>query len=169
MAPSIRTVQLSIDIQCPPDKVFAAVVDLPSYNEWLPKSDSFQGTTEFSETPVRTGTKYVEHSALGTRYGEVQKLDEAGHHVIFYQPMKMKPFFLGMELDITVNMNVLPADGDGSVLKREVRVQIPALLGLGGGVIEKKFEVESWRTMEVLKAYLEKNETAKADKKPDED
>ena len=167
MAPLIRTVHLSIDIQSPPDKVFAAVIDLPKYNAWLPKSTSFQGTTEFSETPPREGTKYEEHSSQGIRYGEIQKLDEAERHVIFHQPMKMKPLFLGVELDITVDMIATPADGNGCVLRREIHIQMPALLGLGAGLIVKQFEGESLRTMKFLKAYLEKEETVQVDKKTD--
>lgn len=158
MAPITRKVELSIDVECPPSAVFAAIVDLPNYNNWLPQSDVFRGTTEISDTPIRTGTKYTEHSSQGTRYGEVRELNEAERHVVFHQPMKLKPNVLGLELDVVVDMVAKEKEGGGCHLEREIRLQIPVLLGLAAGVVARKFEVESWRTMEVLKAFLEKTE-----------
>jgi uncharacterized protein YndB with AHSA1/START domain len=135
MAPVSRKVNLSIEIQRPPPIVFATLVDLPNYGSWLPQSGVFKGTTEVSDTPIRTGTKYIEHSPQGTRYGEVQALEEAERHVVFHQPMKLKPFILGLELDVVVEMFAKDREGDGCLLEREIRLQIPSILSLGASTI----------------------------------
>jgi uncharacterized protein YndB with AHSA1/START domain len=155
MAPVNRKVNLSIPIQSPPDRIFAMITDLPNYNNWLPHSDVFKGTTQVSETPVRTGTRYEEHSPSGTRFGEVQLLDTQNRHVVFHQPMKLKPFVLGLGLDVTVDMTVKNDENGGCVLDREVRLGIPTVMGLLSGVVLKQFKDESWRTMEQLKAFAE--------------
>lgn len=155
MAPVHRKIQLALDINAPPADVFAAIVDLPSYNTWLPQSGVFKGTTEVSESPVKAGTKYQEHSPSGTRYGEVQLLDSEQRHVVFHQPMKLTPSVLGLELDVTVDMIVRDSEGGGCRLEREIRLGLPPLLRLAPGLVEKQFREESWRTMLILKEHLE--------------
>jgi uncharacterized protein YndB with AHSA1/START domain len=159
-----RTINLTLDIDSPPSTIFAALIDLPSYNQWLPQSGVFKGTTEVSETPVRTGTRYEEHSPAGTRYGEVVELDAQARHVVFHQPMKLRPYALGLSLDVTVDMVVLDRDGGGATLNREIRLGIPAVLAVAHGIIADQFRVESLRTMQVLKEFLEKQGAAGAAK-----
>jgi uncharacterized protein YndB with AHSA1/START domain len=151
-----KTISVNLDVASPPATVFATITDLPGYNTWLPKSMAFKGTTEVSETPIKTGTTYVEHSPAGTRYGEVLELDEAAHRVIFHQPMKLRPNFLGLEMDIIVDMTVKAKKDGGSTLLREVRLDLPAAFAVVSGPVLKQFRDESLRTMQRLKEFLEK-------------
>jgi hypothetical protein len=159
MSAASRTINLSIEINAPPSVVFAALIDLPSYNSWLPHSDVFKGTTEVSDTPLRKGSTYIERSPQGVRNGDIPELDEAGRHVVFHQPMKLKPAVLGLELDIHVDMRAGEKEGGGCLLTRQIRLKIPFVLGLAGGLVAKQFETESLRTLEALKAYLEERQT----------
>lgn len=156
MASLTRTIVVKTPIAATPSKTFSLIIDLPGYNTWLPSSPAFKGTTEVSETPIRAGSTYVENGPAGTRYGTVTLLDEGDRHVRFSQPMKMKPAFLGVEIDITVDMKVLEAaEADGSVVVREVTLVFPWVMGLIIGSVAGQFEVEIKRTMEVMKRHLE--------------
>ena len=158
--PADRTINLTLDISAPADAVFGALIDLPGYNSWLPQSGVFKGTTEVSDTPLKTGSTYVEHSPSGTRFGEAEEVDFEGRHVVFHQPMKLRPFVLGIELDVTVDMRVTELEQDGvrsprCRLDRQIRLGIPLPLRLVAGTVEKQFRDESWRTMQLLKEHLE--------------
>src|SRR5688572_30069727 len=130
MAPVVRTIRVSTLITANPDTVFALIIDLPGYNKWLPHSTAYKGTTEVSDTPHVVGSKYVERSPAGTRYGEVYQLDHAERHVVFKQPMRLA---LGLEIQISVDMKVnetregstAGVDDVSSVVDRTVTLEFP--------------------------------------------
>lgn len=153
-----RVIAVSTPIAADPSAVFALIVDLPGYNKWLPSSPAFKGTTTVSETPVRVGTTYVEESPAGTRRGKVVALDNDARHVRFAQPMDMKPRFLGIKLDIIVDMKVLDEGEGGSVVEREVTLVFPWIMALAVGFVTKQFDVEIRRTMAIMKGHLESRE-----------
>jgi uncharacterized protein YndB with AHSA1/START domain len=148
------TIHLSIVIAAPRAKVFAVLTDLAAYSTWLPQSSAFKGTTSVSESPVRLGTTYLEPGPAGLRKGEVVEFEQDSK-VTFHQPMTMKPYFLGVVLDVRVEMVLKEGEGGGTVLERDVKLGYPVLLRLVRGLIDGEFRRESWRTMETLKEYVE--------------
>ena len=161
MTPVVRTIRVSTAIAAHPDTVFALIIDLPGYNNWLPHSTAYKGTTEVSDTPITIGSKYVERSPAGTRYGEVFQLDHAQRHVAFKQPMRLA---LGLEIQIRVDMKVSQI-GKGSdagtgiescVVDRTVRLEFPWYMSPVAGVVAGQFEVEIKRTMSEMRNYLER-------------
>ncbi|KAF4948805.1 hypothetical protein FGADI_9362 [Fusarium gaditjirri] len=160
MTPVVRTIQVSTPIAANPDSAFALIIDLPGYNDWLPHSTAYKGITEVSDTPIVVGSKYVERSPAGTRYGEVYQLDPAQHHVAFKQPMRLA---LGLEIQIRVDMKVneireestAGVDNVSSVVDRTVTLEFPWYMLPMAGVIAGQFEEEINRTMTEMKKYLE--------------
>lgn len=154
-APGTRKVKLTLEYSVSAATVFAAVVDLAGYDAWLPQSGVYKGTTSVSDAPLKTGSTYVEQSPSGTRHGEVRELDFGERHVLFHQPMRLRPYALGIEIDVLVDMRVVEVGGEGCRLEREVTLGFPLPLRLAAGMVERQFRDESWRTMERLKDYLE--------------
>jgi 3-methyladenine DNA glycosylase Tag len=52
-------------------RVFSLLVELRNYDEWLPRSSAFRGTSEIFPGPIAVGTTYVERGPLGVRHGIV--------------------------------------------------------------------------------------------------
>ena len=149
------TIHLTIPIHAPRTRVFNAITDLPSYSNWLPQSSAFKGTTEISESPARLGTTYIEQGPAGVRKGEIIEF-EAPTKVTFHQPMTLKPAALGLILDVRVEMT-LTEDMEGiTVLQRDITLGYPWPLWPFKAVIANEFRRESWRTLELLKGYVER-------------
>jgi uncharacterized protein YndB with AHSA1/START domain len=158
------TIHLSITINAPASEVFTIVADLPTYHNWLPESSAFKGTTQVSHNPVKLGTTYHEPGPAGTRKGEVIEFEPPGTgktgKITFKQPMSMKPYVLGMVLDVKVEMTVTEERtedqaGVKTVLKRDVSLSYPWALWALKPFIDAEFKKESLRTLESLKAYAE--------------
>ena len=66
--------KLTRDIAAPIDKVFARAIDFPGAYSWLPPCVS-SGCEFTSELPVRLGTTYVDHMALGDIKGKFIDFD----------------------------------------------------------------------------------------------
>lgn len=147
-------VHLTITIQAPRNKVFNTITDLASYSRWLPQSSAFKGTTEISDWPVKLGTTYIETGPAGVRKGEVVEFDPPAK-VTFHQPMTLKPAILGLVIDVRVEMT-LTEDIEGvTVLRRDIMLGYPWLLWPFKAAVANEFRRESWRTMELLKRYVE--------------
>ncbi|KAH8176904.1 polyketide cyclase / dehydrase and lipid transport domain-containing protein [Sarocladium implicatum] len=167
MAPVVRTISVSTPIAAKPDTVFALIIDLPGYNKWLPHSTAYKGTTEVSDAPIVVGSKYVEKSPAGTRYGEVSELDFAKRRVAFKQPMRLA---IGLELQIRVDMEVKEARAEtnssvgdvSSVVERTVGLEFPWYMVPVAGVVRGQFEEEIKRTMTEMKHYLERQAEERA-------
>jgi uncharacterized protein YndB with AHSA1/START domain len=147
-------IHLEITIAAPRSKVFAVLTDLPAFSEWLPQSSAFKGTTSVSESPVKLGTTYLEPGPVGLRKGEVVEFEEPSK-VTFHQPMSMKPYFLGIVLDVRVEMVLKEGEGGGTILERNVKLGYPAVFRPFKGLVDEEFRKESWRTMELLKKHAE--------------
>ena len=152
------TIHLTINIAAPRQKIFGVLTDLAAYSTWLPQSSAFKGTTSVFETPVRLGTTYLEPGPAGLRKGEVVEFDEPSK-VTFHQPMTMKPYFLGVVLDVRVEIVLKEGEGEETVLDRYITLGYPAVLRPFKVVVDGEFRRESWRTMELLKAHVESLES----------
>ena len=155
-----HTITISTTIAADADAVYALIVDLPNYDNWLPKSPVYHGITEIYESPITVGTTYIEKSPNGTRYGKVVAMDAPARHVRFRQAMKVWPEFLGLAIDVTVDIKVAhKAAGHGCEVHREVIVTLPWVFGPMSGSILGQFETEISRIMKELKDRYERPRT----------
>jgi len=150
------TIHLELSIAAPRATIFAILTDLPAYSTWLPPSSAFKGTTSVSSSPVGLGTTYLEPGPAGLRKGEIVEF-EAPRKVAFHQPMSMKPYFLGIVLDVRVEMNLEEGEGGVTLLKRDVQLGYPWVLWPFKVLVDNEFRRESWRTMELLKVHVEQS------------
>ena len=149
----VATLMLAIDVQAPAEKVFEAIVDLRGYGRWLDSSADYGGTIDVSDDPVTEGTTYAEPSRLGVRRGTVTEF-RAPELVTFDQPMTLRPRLFG-EIDIRVSYTLTSVAG-GVRVERAVMVTLPWVLRPVGPVVLARFRRESGRTMQALKAFVER-------------
>ena len=68
--------------------------------------------------------------------------------------MSIKPYFLGIVLDVRVEMSLKEENG-ATVLNRDVHLRYPWVLWPFKVLVDNEFRRESWRTLELLKKHLE--------------
>lgn len=76
--------ELERTIPAPMDAVFARLVDIDGYNDWLVGTDSMlRRTRQTSPGPPRPGTTFVDETSQGTQDGQIVEL-QAPHTVVFH-------------------------------------------------------------------------------------
>jgi uncharacterized protein YndB with AHSA1/START domain len=149
---SMVEIRMETEITCPPERIFAAIVDLRGYDRWLNRSASFAGITDISSDPITTGTAFVESEPRGVRHGTIAEL-RPPTRVTFHLPMTMKPRLLGV-IGIDVTYALAPT-GDSTHLDRVVTLTIPWPLKLVQPMVVRQFRREGERTLLALKAFAE--------------
>jgi uncharacterized protein YndB with AHSA1/START domain len=142
-------IHLSIDINRPPEAVFDTLADITRYSRWLPPSNTYNETTDVSDSLVRAGTTYVDKNTSRAMYGQVREYKPYSR-LVFHQATKGKIF--GME--ITVRYDLARTD-TGTHLERTTSVHTLGLMRLLEAVVVGRTRQENQRTLEALKAYLE--------------
>lgn len=149
----MRTLTQTADIRGHADHVFEVLTDLRGYGRWLDPSGEYKGTVDVSAGEIQPGTTYVEHSGVGVRRGMVTEL-RAPDHVVFHQPMHLRPALAGV-IDIVVRYR-LRQDADTVRVEREVHIRLPWSLKPVGPLVLGRFRRESDRTVRALKAFVER-------------
>jgi uncharacterized protein YndB with AHSA1/START domain len=145
---------LEVDVAAPAETVFDMLADVRRYGEWLDESASYRGTAEVRpDGPIAEGSTYVEPERRGVRRGTVTEF-ERPTRLTFHQPMTLKPKLAGV-IDITVRYTLTPRE-DSVHVDRDVTIGLPWSLKLVQPVVARQFRTESQRTMDELKAYLER-------------
>ena len=104
-------VEVTRQIDAPIREVFARLIDLRGYSEWLP-GESFSHSSEFtSNDPVGAGATYVDKTKGGTYVGEITELQEPTR-VVFRQNLSK----LGVPIEEAVQTNVLDEVGGGTTV-----------------------------------------------------
>jgi uncharacterized protein YndB with AHSA1/START domain len=145
-------IQYETEVYCAAEKVFDAIVDLAGYDRWLPASKVYLGITDVSTDPVTLGTTYVESCRQGVRHGTIAEF-EPPTHVVFHQPMTIKPRFLGI-IDILVRYTLTPA-ADSTHVCRLSTPTIPWQLKLAQPLILRDTRAENKRTLRALKTFAD--------------
>jgi uncharacterized protein YndB with AHSA1/START domain len=138
----------TIDVASPIERVFALLVDLPNYPQWLPPSGLY-ATTVVSETPVRLGTTYVDRSKQGPLQGRVTEC-QPPHVLGFHQEAH---FTLG-RLTIDIHYQLDEVEGATRV-HRATAPQMTGLLALLSPIVLRSIRHENLRTLARMKQYLE--------------
>jgi carbon monoxide dehydrogenase subunit G len=139
----------TIDIACPVEQVFTLIADLPKYQEWLPPSGLYAGSTVASDSPIKLGTTYLDHSKQATLHGRVTAF-EPPHALAFHQETGLA---LGrLIVDIQYRLEPL---GDGTRVHRTTAPRLTGVLALLGPVIVRSIRAENTRTLATMKQHLE--------------
>ncbi len=107
-------IEIIRQIDAPIGEVFARLIDLPGYSEWL-SEESFSRRSEFtSDDPVGVGTTYIDMTKGGAYLGEITELEEPSR-VVFRQALSR----WGMPIEEALQTNVLEeVDGGTTVHHR---------------------------------------------------
>lgn len=152
----VYTVQVAAD----PRQLFDLLSDLPEYPTWLPRSESYEATTDVEPYPVRLGTRYHDGKPGEPGkdwWGEVTGFQPPGsldfHHVIHVRQLRA-------QVDVRIHYSFERNDNDGNATTRVERwllldVTMPrALLPLRAAII-RQFDRENLRTMAAVRAYAD--------------
>lgn len=140
-------IQVETVIQRPIEAVFALIADLPNYGKWLPPSNTFKAVTEYSELPVKAGTRYTD----GPMRGEVTTF-EPPTRIGFRQQREV----FGGGLDVEMRYT-LSSEANGTRVIRQVTVRLRGGYWLLQPVVVNVIRKETTRILAVMKAYLEKS------------
>jgi uncharacterized protein YndB with AHSA1/START domain len=130
--------------------VFSLIADLPNYGKWLPPSNLYGAVTEYSELPVRAGTRYVDKGRASRMIGTVTGFDPPTR-ISFRQ--ESVSLFGGLNIEMRYLLN---ADGDATRVTRELTVKPSGGYSLLQPMLLGAIRKESERILAMMKAYLEK-------------
>lgn len=156
--PTDAPIRVEIDavIERPIEQVFDRLVDIPGYNDWMPRSGLFVSCTTRAADPVREGTSYVDRTRLGPVHGEV---------VAFERPTRVVFHYTARMLGTTVmegwpGYELEPA-GDTSTRVRHVATGQPrSFFRLLRPLVQWLAENERRRTVDALKQSFALSEPA---------
>lgn len=105
-------VEVKRHLDAPIGEVFARLIDLPGYSEWLPE-ESFSRRSELtSDDPIGAGTTYIDKTKGGGYVGEITELEEPTR-VVFRQRLSV----LGVSIEEALQTNVLEAVAGGTTVR----------------------------------------------------
>ena len=103
-------INLERDVNAPLADVFARLIDIPGYSNWLPEESASRSCTLTSTGPITVGTTYVDEVAKeGTYVGEVVELEEPTR-VVFRQRLSK----LGLPVFEVLQTNTLESIDGGT-------------------------------------------------------
>lgn len=144
-------IAFEVEIGCRAEQIFDLVSDLRGQDRWLGQSSAFRGTSDISANPATLGTTYREPGPLGVRNGEVVEYERPAL-ITFHQPMTMK--LHAGTIDILMRCT-LTRTATSTLVRRTVRLEVPASLKPLQPLISHSFRRENARTLRALKAYAE--------------
>jgi uncharacterized protein YndB with AHSA1/START domain len=142
--------QFETVIHRPIADVFALIADLPNYDKWLPSSNLYGSVTEYTDLPVRAGTRYVDVGKSSRMTGAVT-LFEPPTRISFRQ--ESVSLFGGLTVEMRYT---LAAEGDNTRVTRHLTVKPSGGFSLLQPVLLRAIRKESERILATMKAYLEK-------------
>jgi len=142
--------QFETVIHRPVEDVFALIADLPNYAKWLSTSQLYAGVTQYSELPVREGTRYVDTGKMTRMTGAVTAFEPPSR-----MSFRQESISLFGALNIEIRY-VLAAEGDETRVTRRVIVNSSGGYSLLQPVLLRAIRKENERILAAMKAYLEK-------------
>lgn len=145
-------------IRAPIDQVFARLVDIEGYNDWMAGTGSMlKHTRQTSPGEPAVGTTFVDRTSQGPMPGEIAEL-EPPHTIVFHWWEKSRSGTLKFEGWPSYH---LEPSGDGRTLVRH-RAKLVAygVWRLGRPVLRRLAVKERTVTVDALKASFERNPAA---------
>jgi uncharacterized protein YndB with AHSA1/START domain len=141
------------DIRASAQRIFSRLADLRDYDQWLPRSPAFRGTTEISDGPIGVGTTYVERGPMGTRDGKVTEYAPPTR-LNFEQPMTLNPSWLGV-IGIKLFHTLTPGVDSVHVV-RALQLSPRGPIRFAMPLVVRSFKSENERMMKFLKESTER-------------
>jgi uncharacterized protein YndB with AHSA1/START domain len=150
--------ELERTIQAPIDQVFARLVDIEGYNDWMTGTRSMlTRTRQTSPGEPAVGTTFVDETSRGPLPGEIAELD-APHTIVFHWWEKSKSGRFAFEGWPSYD---LQSSGDGGTLVRHRAKLVPYGVWRLATPILRRFAVkERTITVDALKASFERTPTS---------
>jgi carbon monoxide dehydrogenase subunit G len=145
--------RFAVDVQRPPEEVFALLMDLPNYRSWLPASSVYREITDVSERPARLGTTYVEKGSYTRTQGQVTEL-EPHAHISFHESLRPKRFIPVGKVDLRVRYTLHPTE-QGTRVIRDFSLSTQGLLSRFQSRLVKAERNENERILHKMKEHLE--------------
>jgi uncharacterized protein YndB with AHSA1/START domain len=145
--------ELERTIQAPIDQVFARLVDIEGYNEWMPKKGSMlKHTRQTSPGEPTVGTTFVDETSQGALPGDIVEL-EAPHEVVFHWWEKSKAGKLKFEGWPGYSLQV---SGENETrVRHHAKLNVHGVYGLAAPIFRRFAVRERTVTIDALKASFE--------------
>jgi uncharacterized protein YndB with AHSA1/START domain len=154
----MKSIQFELErtIQAPIDQVFARLVHIEGYNEWMARKGSMlKRTRQTSPGEPTVGTTYVDETSQGALPGEIVEL-ETPHKVVFHWWEKSKKGKLkfegwpGYSLQVTAE--------NGTLVRHHAKLHVYGVYSLAVPVFRRFAVRERTVTVDALKASFEQNQ-----------
>lgn len=140
-------IHVSVDINRPPEVVFNRLADIAHYRDWLPPSQTYVGTTDISDMPIKQGTTYIDTSTTGSMNGHVDEYEPFAR-IVFHQIGKNP----NIEIVAAYQLTPIP---QGTRIERTTHLVLSGIYKLIQPIAVSRTRAENQRTLNVLKTFLE--------------
>jgi len=151
----MKTIEFELErvVQAPIDQVFARLVDIEGYNEWMPQKGSLlKQSRQTSPGEPTIGTTYVDETSQGPLPGEIVEL-EAPHKLVFHWWDKSKAGKLKSEGWPSYSLQ--PAGEDATLVRHHAKLTMYGIWRFAAPVFRRFAVKERTATIEALKASFE--------------
>ena len=151
----MRPIELALErtVAASADDVFARLVDIEGYNDWLPGHGSMLKATHLTSAgPPTVGTTYVDETKQGDMPGEILEM-EAPRWVLFHwweTSRKGKVTFEGWP-----GFELEPLAADSTLVRHTARLQVNGVWQLGRPLFRLLARRERTATLEALGASFD--------------
>jgi uncharacterized protein YndB with AHSA1/START domain len=143
-------IEYKTNINRPIAEVFARLVDIDGYPDWLPTSRIFLDCKQTSPGPVQVGTTFIDKTPAGTFTGAVVQFEKPTK-VVFHNRLS----WLGLPVLETFPGYHLEQTKPGTTVRHFGHGQCFGLFKLLAGHVAKLAREERRRTLYALKETLE--------------
>ena len=148
--------ELERTIGAPVEAVFARLVDIGGYNEWMPKKGSMlKSTRQTSPGVPSVGTMFVDETSQGALPGEIVEL-EAPNRVVFHWWEKSKSGELKFEG--WPGYSLRGTGENKTMVRHHAKLNVYGIYGLAAPIFSRLAVRERTVTVDALKASFEPNQ-----------
>jgi uncharacterized protein YndB with AHSA1/START domain len=153
----MTTIQFELErtIQAPIDQVFARLIDINGYNEWMDRRSLLKHSRQTSPGEPAVGMTYVDETKQGSLPGEIVEF-EAPHNVVYHWWEKSKNGKLSFEG--WPGFSLQPAGETETLVRHHARLNIYGVYRLATPIFRRLAVRERTITIDALKKSFEPRE-----------
>ena len=145
-------------IRAPIDQVFARLVDIEGYNDWMAGTGSMlKHTRQTSPGEPAVGTTFVDQTSQGPMPGEIAEM-EPPHTIVFHWWETSRSGKLKFEGWPSYHLE--PSGDGGTLVRHRGKLVAYGVWRLGNPVLRRLAVKERTVTVDALKASFERNPAA---------
>jgi uncharacterized protein YndB with AHSA1/START domain len=147
------TIQATVYIEVPPQKVFELLADLRGYNKWLASSQTFNRLDHVTDAAPQLGTSYTDINGNSRIIGKIIQFNPP-HQLAFQQSSAINLFFPVGSIDITIHYTFLEED-TGTRVNRQQDIKLNGLIKIFEAYLARIIQKENIRILNSAQRYLE--------------